>query len=1122
MDTAELARLFFIELHKVNRLATDNNTKVIELNTVLVQLFFAFTRNENIQFTTMFARIAFAGHKYDLSRAIQWRVHQLRKKKQAAQTGAINLTEQDYLSSLKTVAYTIAAFCKTPVPKDLKAILPTDDNTETERAKLRVKEQLKVVRVTVVACDQTQELLICKEAAYPDEIIKVKYNETALNENFNSTIECIRRDFKYNVTLNLIDVLVNEDGIYYPKMFVIEPDYLVDVSAISECFQNFGTPPELYLLKKFLPFTYSKPLMLGNIANFFLDELMTDLDVDFNEIFPKVFGLNPLVFATFEDSDIRDIYRKGQKHFANLKHVIKHKFKQSDIDPKDCFLEPSFYSEKYGLQGRLDVWYKAPDSNKAAIVELKSGKPFAPNRFGLSNNHYTQTILYDLLVRSVYKEAVDPSKYILYSGIDVDHLKFAPPLKVQQDEAIKLRNQLVAIEKRLADLDLDSFDKHTLIDNLRPELLPKAQGFIRRDLQEFSQTIARVGDIERRYLLSFTSFIAREHQLAKTGVQGKDNLNGLAALWLNSYEEKNQSFEILSHLKVETNRTAEDDPQIVLKRTNLTNPLANFRQGDIVILYPHMVADDDALTNQIFKGSLVEIDANFICVRLHCKQFNDSLFKQEGYWFVEHDVMDRSYIVQYKALYTFLLSKQHNRELILTTKAPEKVKPKNLKFTNPNLSPEQTRILRKALSAKDYFLLVGPPGTGKTKFMLAEMVRYLLQHTHDQILLMAYTNRAVDEICEAIHEFAKDDYVRIGSRYSTSPEYRDQLFSTKTENIKTRKELMEVINQHRIFVSTVASIANRPLILKIKRFDTAIIDEASQILEPILVGLLPALQRFILIGDHKQLPAVVMQDKERSAVRDPELLEIGLTNRRNSLFERLHSQAIKNGWDWAHDMLKSQGRMHEDIYEFPKEYFYDNELELLPAELKGSEWQREPMSYILPADANTLEQQIAKHRVLYFATENDRSNNPKTNEHEAALIGRLVHSFKRLYEANGRAFNAQTLGIITPFRAQIGQIRHILEQYGEGYEACTIDTVERYQGGAREIILISLCLNTPYQLDTIVSLSDDQKVDRKLNVALTRARQHLVLVGNEDLMRMDRRYSQLIDWIERVNAKSEV
>jgi DNA replication ATP-dependent helicase Dna2 len=401
--------------------------------------------------------------------------------------------------------------------------------------------------------------------------------------------------------------------------------------------------------------------------------------------------------------------------------------------------------------------------------------------------------------------------------------------------------------------------------------------------------------------------------------------------------------------------------------------------------------------------------------------------------------------------------------------------------------------------------------------MLAEMVQYLLRHTKQQILLLAYTNRAVDEICEAIHEFAENDYLRMGSRYACDERFVHRMFSVVTEKVDKRKDLNEIIAGHRIVVSTVATIINRPLILKLKKFDTAIIDEASQILEPMLVGMLPAFRRFILIGDHKQLPAVVMQDKNRSAVKDEQLIEIGLTNRRNSLFERLFRRAQEEGWNWAWDMLAHQGRMHGDICEFPSRYFYNNQLLLLPLE-GGGAWQREAMSYQLLENSSKLSRKLAEKRVVYIGTETDYDGNPKTNLEEAQRVGEVIEAFYQLYEANGLELKPENVGVITPFRAQIAQVRQQLETYEKGYEQCTIDTVERYQGGARDIIIISLCLNMTHQLDAVVSLSDDETVDRKLNVALTRARKHLVVIGNEYIMRQDKRYHALLDWIASNNG----
>ena len=123
----------------------------------------------------------------------------------------------------------------------------------------------------------------------------------------------------------------------------------------------------------------------------------------------------------------------------------------------------------------------------------------------------------------------------------------------------------------------------------------------------------------------------------------------------------------------------------------------------------------------------------------------------------------------------------------------------------------------------------------------------------------------------------------------------------------------------------------------------------------------------------------------------------------------------------------------------------------------------------------------------------------KTNRYEAELVGELVEKIQALYQQQGRNFTARSVGIITPYRAQIAQIRQALSKKNIDIDRITIDTVERYQGGARDIIIISLSTNTVNQFRSLISLSEEG-VDRKLNVALTRAREQLIILGNGELL----------------------
>jgi len=1118
MNKEALAGLFYREIEKIaQNEVMDEAAKAEALYRLLTLLFIEMTRRERLQFSTLFARMAYICHRAGLSRSLQYYIHTFRKRALAVQQEQEEGRSTVYRLGLKAVAEAVSALMGQPIPEALGAQLPRE--WPLGFRSLSVKAFKAKARVLALADDEAASQLIARDEEQPDAVVRVQYNEADRNENFMPTIEAVRRVFGFPLTLNLIDVEVDDAGLYHPRAFVVEPDYLADVTAVAECFRPDGENPWPYLLNKYLPFEASKHLMTGHIANFFLDELMTGSDLPFRETFAKAFQLNPLAFCLFDDMIIREIMQGSQKHFVNLQQMVQQGFKEQGIAPEHCYLEPSFYSETYGLQGRLDVLYKG--EKDAAIVELKSGKPFMPNIYGLSVNHFTQTLLYDLMVRSAFGNDTDPTNYILYSGQDEKQLRFAPRIRSQQYEALQLRNQLVAIERLLSGLgdpsrgDIQEQGQR-LFGRLRPSAFPNLKGFLQHDLELFQKVFDGMSELARRYFIAFSGFIAREHQLAKTGQQGVESINGLASLWLDAFGEKQESFNIISHLKLAVNKAGEEEPLVTFSRTEWTNPLANFRTGDIAVLYPHQEGRPAALYSQIFKCTIIGITNEAVTVRLRSRQFNSAIFEQHEFWNLEHDLLDSSFVSMYRSLFAFAQSPKEKQELLLATRPPREGEAREV-ATPAELTPEQQDIFQKALSAEDYFLLWGPPGTGKTSMMLKHLVGYLLDNTEENILLLAYTNRAVDEICEAIESIRQDirrHYLRIGSRYATDARFQGQLLGAKIEKAVSRQEIKEVINGHRIFVATVSSIVSKPELLQLKPFQRVIIDEASQILEPLLAGLLPNFERFILIGDHKQLPAVVVQDSEASTVYDAQLQEVGLSNLRNSLFERLYKRCIQYGWDWAYAQLSHQGRMHQDIMEFPNRYFYDGTLKILPPSMPAHLKQLSSISHHSQAGSLSLGQRLSRSRVVFLPTPpDDSSATQKTNSHEAQLVGEVVEAFLQIYNSNGLKMAPHSIGVITPYRAQIAQIRAVLEERSAPLDMLTIDTVERYQGGARDVILISLCTNSLSQLASLSSYSDEG-VDRKLNVALTRAREHVVIIGNPELLRQSDIYRELLQFCE--------
>ena len=270
--------------------------------------------------------------------------------------------------------------------------------------------------------------------------------------------------------------------------------------------------------------------------------------------------------------------------------------------------------------------------------------------------------------------------------------------------------------------------------------------------------------------------------------------------------------------------------------------------------------------------------------------------------------------------------------------------------------------------------------------------------------------------------------------------------------------------------------------------------------------------KFILIGDYKQLPAVVQQDAAASSVEEPLLLDICLDNCRDSLFERLIKAERKAGRKDFIGILHHQGRMHPDIAEFPNKMFYFHEnLEPVPCphQLEQS------LKYDKPSEDN-LDDALKQHRMIFISSKPCRSTelSDKVNISEAKIVAELL---KRIYRFYGDSFNAQkTVGVIIPYRNQIAMIRKEIEKLGiPALENVSIDTIERYQGSQRDVIIYSFTIQNRYQLNFLTSNCFEEGghiIDRKLNVAITRARKQMIMTGNVQTLLHNRTFKQLITY----------
>jgi hypothetical protein len=980
---------------------------------------------------------------------------------------------------------------------------------------------MKRIRVTFLHKDE-QFLYVQSDELVAEQPLKVRYAVVGVNAEFNNTIDLLWPQAQ----LNFLDVSTDETGALIPQFIVLEPDYLVDASSLAECYKNYGAHPANYLLSRLTPSENTIPLILGNIANTFLDEWINDDAPDYKESMMKAFRQHPVSISACTDlqdaAKERELAQACQQHFRNIQQTVDVTFREPgyQLNKADAVLEPSYICEALGIQGRLD--YMQRDMH--AFIEMKSGKAdefTIPGHVLPRENNLVQMLLYQAMLE--YTMGIDHRQskaYLFYTRYPL--LYPATPSWTMVHRIINLRNLIVAMDYQVQAHGDEDYTAEVLAQ-INPSTLNEQRlssklwtQYQEPQIAAFQHSLQRLTALERSYFYTLYNFITRELYTAKTaGASDYEGRKGQATQWLDTFEEKLDTGEIVTDLHLLDNHAdIITNPYLILKEgvssANIARP--NFREGDAIVLYRRDTPDANVTNQLLFKGSIEEIcpDGTWKIV-LREPQRNERVLPVDSLYAFEHDFMDTTFRSMYQGLALFLQASQQRRDLLLGQRPPQY----DARYVKAiaNTIDDFDRITQKALAARDYFLLVGPPGTGKTSIALRSMVA-AFHHRGNQILLLSYTNRAVDEICKMLGKL-NVDYIRIGSAAACAEPYRPYLLEQQVTSCTNRREVVQLLERCNIFVATVSTLSARTSLFNIKHFDVALIDEATQILEPQLLGLLcmkdakgkDAIDKFIMIGDHKQLPAVVLQPSSASEVKSPLLRAIGLTNFKDSLFERLY-RALNSGsmplfaghhspFSIIHssllvDMLSKQGRMHPDVAKFANDAFYEGKLQ--------------PVG--LP---HQLEEMAQRTQFIPSEPELPQSSH-KVNHSEAVIAAQIAATiFKQTQD-----FDSQyTLGIITPYRSQIALIRSELAKLSiPALNNITIDTVERYQGSERDIIIYSCCVNRPWQLDQLSNLTEENGhlIDRKLNVALTRARKQLFLTGVPQLLNQHPIYHRLLQY----------
>ena len=438
----------------------------------------------------------------------------------------------------------------------------------------------------------------------------------------------------------------------------------------------------------------------------------------------------------------------------------------------------------------------------------------------------------------------------------------------------------------------------------------------------------------------------------------------------------------------------------------------------------------------------------------------------------------------------------------------------------PYLNKTQEDAVNEVLRAKDVAVVHGPPGTGKTT-TLVEAIRETLMR-ENQVLVCAQSNMAVDWISEKLVDRGIN-VLRIGNptrvndkmlsftyerRFEAHPDYPhlwalrkairelrsqrrrgDDKYHQRLESLKSRATELEIrinnelFGEARVIASTLVGAANR--LLDGQKFGTLFIDEAAQALEAACWIPLRRVSRVVLAGDHCQLPPTV---KSIAALK----AGLGVT-----LMERIvetHPETVT--------LLKIQYRMNDDIMRFSSDYFYEGQVESAPeVKFRGILDLDRPMEWIDTSELDEKEEFVGE-------------SYGRINKAEAVLtLDTLQQYFERI--SKQRLLDERIdVGIISPYRAQVQYLRRLLmkrEFFKPFRRQISINTVDGFQGQERDIIVISLVRsNDEGQIGFLRDL-------RRMNVAITRARMKVIILGSRQTLARHTFYRQLWQYIKNLS-----
>ena len=587
----------FDEIRNIMQPDMDCTARYHALDALLLRALKDRTRHSPVDFTHTAARLYWLckqtghpSHPLEVFRARAGRI----------QKGLFLPDGEDEAYDLKAVCEGLAAFYQTHVPEDVQKRLPR--HWRPAPAPAEKVPQAKRIRITVHRWDE--HFIYGKDHTHPTEqLLKVEYADET-----DRTFADLKEQLYEGAQLNLLSVkAIKAEGAYpyvlKPEMLVLDPDFLIDITALCACIRPYGYSAYTHLLNKFAPPARSAAIQLGNAANQFLDDCVNenrDLEreeTSENEVFrlgsaererfiqnrdlkradracpesagrerftqnadgtaeaelylrsmQNSFRISPLAWSTLPDID-RDFFNRCEMQFHHIRQTVRNSFSAAGIDIRktEVELEPSFLCEALGLQGRMDLLTRNADK----LVELKSGKADEYPYRSPKDEHRLQMALYkEILYYNLDRRHEQVQSYLFYSRYPGLYAVDVPRSHIRR--AMALRNAILHIEHRLR-----RGESRALIDELTEERLNvNGRGdrlytrYLRPRMMEILTPLHGMRGAEADYFHRFLTFTAREQFRAKVGDDRADSPGGFSETWCCDTLTKQQNGNILTGLKL--------------------------------------------------------------------------------------------------------------------------------------------------------------------------------------------------------------------------------------------------------------------------------------------------------------------------------------------------------------------------------------------------------------------------------------------------------------------------------------------------------------------------------------------------------------------------------------------